>query len=235
MIKTGTPTNSSSLCFLESLEYAYLPLVFTPSSSCLQGVYGAYFSKLNYHWSKHVRNGTWLGAHPKSEVVLITLITALLSFLNPYTRMGGTELVYNLFAECREGESHGGLCVYGPEYVGPVAKAISVALLVKGCLTIVTFGIKVPAGIFIPTLGVGACAGRILGLGVQWMSWMSPDLWIFESCGKTKEHCVVPGVYAMIGAAATLSGVTVRCFSFCLQVLTQATSEDYRFACSDHV
>jgi len=128
-----------------------------------QGVYGAYFSKLNYRWSKDVRNGKWLGKHPKSEVVIITLITALLSFLNPYTRMGGTELVYNLFAECRPGEHHGGLCVFDSAGIRPLIKAITVALVVKGALTIVTFGIKVPAGIFIPTLGVGACAGRILG------------------------------------------------------------------------
>ena len=173
-----------------------------------QGVYGAYFSKLNYRWSKHVRNGKWLGNHPKSEVVLITLLTALLSFLNPYTRMGGTELVYNLFAECREGHSHGGLCVIDPDSIRPVVNAIAIALLVKGALTIVTFGIKVPAGIFIPTLGVGACAGRILGLGMQWLSWEKPDLWMFDTC-LGKAHCVTPGVYAMVGAAATLSGVTV--------------------------
>ncbi|KAG8787140.1 hypothetical protein FRC15_009885 [Serendipita sp. 397] len=171
------------------------------------GVYGAYFSKLNYRWSKHVRNGKWLGKHPKSEVAIITLITALLSFLNPYTRMGGTELVYNLFAECRPGHSHEGLCVNDPALVRPVANAIAVALLVKGALTIVTFGIKLPAGIFIPTLGVGACAGRILGLGIQWLSMVHPTMPVFDSC-KEGTQCVVPGVYAMIGAAATLSGVT---------------------------
>ena len=143
-------------------------------------------------------------------MVLITLITALLSFLNPYTRMGGTELVYNLFAECRPDNDHGKLCVTKPEHIAPVIRAIAVALLVKGGLTIVTFGIKLPAGIFIPTLGVGACAGRILGLCVQWLSLTNPTLWIFDSCGSKNAQCVVPGVYAMVGAAATLSGVTVR-------------------------
>jgi chloride channel 3/4/5 len=121
--------------------------------------------------------------------------------------MGGTELVYNLLAECRPGHSHGGLCVTDPSAVREVAIAIAVALVVKGALTIVTFGIKVPAGIFIPTLGVGACAGRILGLGVQWLSWMRPDM--FASCKPGADSCVIPGVYAMVGAAATLSGVTV--------------------------
>lgn len=122
--------------------------------------------------------------------------------------MGGTELVYNLFAECRQGDSHAGICVVDPDSILPIVNAIAIALLVKGALTIVTFGIKVPAGIFIPTLGVGACAGRILGLGFQWLSWERPDMWMFDTC-RGKTDCVVPGVYAMVGAAATLSGVTV--------------------------
>ena len=38
-----------------------------------QGVYGAYFSKLNYRWSKHVRAKTWVGRHPVIEVLLVGL------------------------------------------------------------------------------------------------------------------------------------------------------------------
>lgn len=173
------------------------------------GVYGAYFSKLNIRWSKHVRNKTWMKAHPVWEVLMITLLTTLLCFLNPYTRMGGTELVYNLFAECRPGQSdHEGLCIVDPTtQAGPVIAAIGTALLVKGALTVVTFGIKLPAGIFIPTLGVGACAGRILGILVQWAFYKYPDSLVFSQC-KGDLNCVIPGLYAMVGAAATLSGVT---------------------------
>ncbi|KAJ6586988.1 chloride channel [Mycena vulgaris] len=176
------------------------------------GVYGAYFSKLNYLWSRDVRNTTWLKSHPIAEVMLITLITSALSFLNPYTRMGGTELVYRLFAECRtgSGNTHSGLCVIDPgsvQHVWPVVQAILVAMLIKGALVIVTFGIKVPAGIFIPTLGVGACAGRVLGIGMQWMQVRNPDSRLFQACGGDMD-CIVPGLYAMVGAAATLSGVT---------------------------
>ncbi|KAJ7680391.1 chloride channel [Mycena polygramma] len=176
------------------------------------GLYGAYFSKLNYRWSRDVRNATWLKSHPIAEVMLITILTSALCFLNPYTRMGGSELVYNLFAECRtgSGNTHGGLCVLDPgtfTHVWPVVQAILVAMLVKGALTIVTFGIKVPAGIFIPTLGVGACAGRILGIGMQWMQVRNPDLRLFRACGGDMD-CIIPGLYAMVGAAATLSGVT---------------------------
>ncbi|KAF9643360.1 hypothetical protein BDM02DRAFT_3191773 [Thelephora ganbajun] len=172
------------------------------------GVYGAWFSKLNYRWSKNVRNKTWLKTHPVAEVILVTAITTMFAFINPYTKIGGTELVYKLFEECKPG-NHSGLCILDPTTQAvPVINALLVALVVKGVLTVITFGIKVPAGIFIPTLGVGACAGRIMGILVQWMQAKStPDSGYFTFC-RGDLDCVVPGLYAMVGAAATLSGVT---------------------------
>lgn len=169
-------------------------------------------------WSWYVSPSATPGTlSPFSQV---TVITTIVCFINPYTRMGGTELVYNLFAECRVGSpnTHSGLCVLNPnEQALPVIYSLLVAMVVKAALTVVTFGIKVPAGIFIPTLGVGACAGRILGIFVQWMQMSYPDKAIFGSCGGDL-NCVIPGLYAMVGAAAALSGVTV-CGSFSL--LTQ--------------
>ncbi|KAF8757227.1 chloride channel [Rhizoctonia solani] len=256
---------------LEEVSYFFPPKVMWRSFFCAmvaaatlkfldpfgtgKGVFGAYFSKLNYRWSRYVRGGTWLKTHPMAEVAMVTFLTTLLCFLNPYTRMGGTELVYNLFAECRLGDWHEGLCVTPDrkEEVGAVVSAIGTALLVKGALTVITFGIKLPAGIFIPHSGggstimaqwpsspsgestpyvarpvrffsdmhgaydllddliigylVGACFGRIVGLGVQHLHWTHPSLPIFDVC-KGDLYCVNPGVYAMVGAAAALSGVT---------------------------
>ena len=122
--------------------------------------------------------------------------------MNPLTRMGGTELVATLFAECRsDGVDHTGglaLCSRDPAYlVGHVARSIGVALIVKGLLTIVTFGIKLPAGIFIPTLVVGACAGRIMGILVQYWHWKHPSFKMFDSC-RGDMDCVIPGLYAMV-------------------------------------
>ena len=102
--------------------------------------------------------------------------------------MGGTELIYNLFAECRtgSGNTHSGLCIIDPgsyRHVWPVVESIAVAMIVKAGLTIVTFGIKLPAGIFIPTLGVGACAGRIMGIAMQWLQTRHPDSAPFRACG----------------------------------------------------
>lgn len=100
--------------------------------------------------------------------------------------MSGTALVYNLFSECRLGESHEGLCILDPSSLSEiwtVVQAILVAMLVKGALTVITFGIKVPAGIFIPSLGVGACAGRIVGIFMQWAQYRNPDSAFFAACG----------------------------------------------------
>jgi chloride channel 3/4/5 len=190
----------------------------------LQGVYGAYFSKLNYRWSRDVRNRTWLKSHPVIEVLLvrspgigielslikvqITLITTLLCFVNPFTKMGGTELVYNLFAECRKGSenTHFGLCVLDPgsmNSISPIIGALLLAMVIKGALTVVTFGIKVPAGIFIPTLGVGACAGRVLGILMQYAQSRTPDAPLFRSCkGNLDCEC--------IGGSLTLSSTSFR-------------------------
>ncbi|KAF9241627.1 chloride channel [Melanogaster broomeanus] len=184
-------------------------LVFFVLLGAFGGLYGAYFSKLNYRWSRHVRNGTWLKSHPVIEVALVTLVTAIFCFLNPYTRMGGTELVYDLFSECRTGDVHR-LCVLDPgnlDHIWPVVQPILLAMVVKGALTVITFGIKLPAGIFIPTLGVGACAGRVVGIAVQHLRWRYPESAVFAVC-KGDRNCVIPGLYAMVGAAAALSGVT---------------------------
>lgn len=123
--------------------------------------------------------------------------------------MGGTELVYKLFEECKPG-NQSALCVLDPpSQASPVIFALLVTLTVKAVLTIITFGIKVPAGIFIPTLGVGACAGRIMAILVQWIQAKStPESGYFAFCHGDL-NCVVPGLYAMVGAAAALSGVTV--------------------------
>ncbi|KAI0245912.1 chloride channel [Lactifluus subvellereus] len=128
----------------------------------------------------------------------------------PPHRRSSLELVYNLFAVCLLGSpnTHAGLCVLDPgKQTFHVMRMIAVALVVKAALTIVTFSIKVPAGIFIPTLGVGACAGRIVGLVVQYARWRWPTAPVFTSCLEDSP-CVIPGLYAMVGAAAALSGVT---------------------------
>ncbi len=94
--------------------------------------------------------------------------------------------------------------------------SILFALGTKAVLTVVTFGITLPAGIFVPSLAVGACAGRVAGLLVELLHARHPGWVVFNECRVAGgegplpfgQACVVPGVWAMVGAVATLSGVT---------------------------
>lgn len=189
-------------------DWHFYEMLFFVLIGIFGGLYGAYFTKLNMFWAKNVRAKTWMARHPILEVVVITVVSAAFSFFNGYTRMGGVELIADLFSECHEHESLEGLCVSQPSQIGPLIMAILFAMVLKGLLTIITFGIKLPAGIFIPTLAVGACFGRIVGLLVQYVQWTHPDAAFFDWCPASDSVCIVPGVYAMVGAAAALSGVT---------------------------
>ena len=189
-------------------DWHFYEMLFFVLIGIFGGLYGAYFTKLNMFWAKNVRAKTWMARHPILEVVAITIVSAAFSFFNGYTRMGGVELIADLFSECHEHESLEGLCVSQPSQIGPLVLAILSAMVLKGLLTIITFGIKLPAGIFIPTLAVGACFGRIVGLLVQYVQWTQPELGFFSWCPASDSACIVPGVYAMVGAAAALSGVT---------------------------
>lgn len=44
---------------------------------------------------------------------------------------------------------------------------LCLALVFKICMTIFTIGIKVPAGLYIPSLCMGAIVGRIVGIAME--------------------------------------------------------------------
>ncbi|MGH0144736.1 UNVERIFIED_CONTAM: hypothetical protein FKN15_004236 [Acipenser sinensis] len=67
---------------------------------------------------------------------------------------------------------------------------------------------EIPSGLFIPSMAVGAIAGRIVGIGVEQMAYHHHDWIIFKNWCRPGADCVTPGLYAMVGAAACLGGVT---------------------------
>ncbi|GAA5823615.1 hypothetical protein JCM3770_000699 [Rhodotorula araucariae] len=198
-------------------DWHALELVGFVALAVFGGVYGALFNKANIWWTREVRNKSFLRSHPVIEVAVVTLFTAGVAFINPWAKMGGTELISTLFSECHKDDRLSGLCISTPAQVWSLVASIGAALVLKAVCTAVTFGIKVPAGIFIPTLCVGACAGRILGLLVELTHAQYPSNPLFDACRPSGgesgprpfgQACVLPGVWAMIGAAATLAGVT---------------------------
>jgi len=154
------------------------------------------------------RRNSVLSDWPLTEIIVVSSVTAALSYLVVFSRVQSSELVANLFLECDplRGDWHG-LC-------NPNAYLQNIFLLLvtsafKFGLTAYTFGLKVPAGIFLPTIAIGASLGRAVGLFVQAAHRAYPTAWIFAACPPDPgARCISPGFYAVIGASALLGGVT---------------------------
>ena len=93
----------------------------------------------------------------------------------------------------------------------------------KTLLTAVTFGASIPAGIFLPSLTVGACVGRAFGIVMASLQRAHPDAWLFANC-PADGPCISPPVYAVIGAASALGGVTRMTISLVRRPAEQGAS-----------
>ncbi|KAG0252081.1 hypothetical protein BG011_007213 [Mortierella polycephala] len=171
----------------------------------LGGLWGAFFIRMNLRLAAF-RKTSWLRFFPIYEVFAVCLLTAMVGYLNIFTRVQSPELLANLFRECdsSSGNYHG-LCDEGG--VAMRVTSLLTAGGVKGVLTILTFGLAIPAGIFMPSMIIGALFGRALGMLVQAWQTNHPGFWLFASC-LPDVPCVTPGSYAMVGAAAFMGGVT---------------------------
>ncbi|KAK2875407.1 hypothetical protein FQN49_001605 [Arthroderma sp. PD_2] len=178
----------------------------------LGGAFGALFIKASKHWAQTFRRIPVIKKWPMLEVVLVALITGLISFWNRYTKLAVSELLFELASPCDYEKDTGagtGLCPTR-EGIPDVIKYLLIAFVIKSFLTTITFGIKVPAGIYVPSMVVGGLMGRIVGHVAQYFVVHYPNFFLFGHCPSTKmaESCVNPGVYALIAAGSTMCGVT---------------------------
>uniref|UniRef100_A0A8C3E4L0 Chloride channel protein n=1 Tax=Corvus moneduloides TaxID=1196302 RepID=A0A8C3E4L0_CORMO len=148
----------------------------------------------------------------------------VLFYVEYHTPWSTSELISELFNDCGALESSQ-LCDYinDPNMTRPVDDIpdrpagpgvysamwqLALALVFKIVITIFTFGMKIPSGLFIPSMAVGAMAGRMVGIGVEQLAYHHHDWIIFRNWCRPGADCVTPGLYAMVGAAACLGGVT---------------------------
>jgi chloride channel 3/4/5 len=66
--------------------------------------------------------------------------------------------------------------------VGRMITLLLFATVLRTVGTVFSYGCKVPCGIFVPSMAIGATFGRMLGLIAK--SWQSayPDFFLFSSC-----------------------------------------------------
>ncbi|EKJ76301.1 hypothetical protein FPSE_03556 [Fusarium pseudograminearum CS3096] len=182
----------------ELLPYAILGV--------LGGIHGGLFIKLNMAIARWKKANRWIPG-PFIQVLIVAFFTALINYPNFYMKLQTTELVSNLFSECSQVlDDPIGLCRTG------AASAKTIVLLVFASvlgffLAAVTFGLQIPAGIILPSMAIGALTGRAVGIIMEIWVTNHPGFFLFGSC-EPDIPCVTPGTYAIVGAAASLAGVT---------------------------
>ncbi|KAF5373298.1 hypothetical protein D9615_007485 [Tricholomella constricta] len=171
------------------------------------GVLGSVLIKMNVEVALYRRN-SYLSNWPVLEVVCVSAITAAISYLVVFSRQANGTSIANLFQECDPTKpDYHGLC--NPTAMWENVFLLILTAIIKIGLTAWTFGMMIPAGIFLPTIAIGACLGRAVGLLTQGLYRAYPKAWIFLSCPPDpSERCISPGFYAVLGASAMLGGVT---------------------------
>ncbi|KAF9640365.1 Chloride channel voltage gated [Lasiodiplodia theobromae] len=209
ILKALNPTGTGKLVLFEThyeSSYEAIDYLLFIILGIAGGLFGGIFCKANFSWSKWFRQLPLIKNHPVFEVFLVALATALLQFPNPLTRDSGDVIIKNLLVDCRDVESSASFVCRNEARTdgkGDYIAWLIHGLVTKLLLTIITFGTKVPSGVIIPALDGGAFFGRLMGQCITSIS---------------------PGVFAMVGAAAFLAGVSRMTISLCV-IMFELTGE----------
>eukprot|EP00445_Apocalathium_hangoei_P034819 CAMPEP_0203954342 /NCGR_PEP_ID=MMETSP0359-20131031/87411_1 /ASSEMBLY_ACC=CAM_ASM_000338 /TAXON_ID=268821 /ORGANISM="Scrippsiella Hangoei, Strain SHTV-5" /LENGTH=895 /DNA_ID=CAMNT_0050887869 /DNA_START=49 /DNA_END=2736 /DNA_ORIENTATION=+ len=184
-----------------------IELVFFALMGVAGGLIGAGFNKVNVAWSSiRMRPGFRKRINGVTEVTLIALVTLVSSWPLMFTRLLSTDVIHALFESCGPGSENQirtyiGLCSEDTDYA-PATASLLLSLFAAGLIRLlqmtITFGTACPAGLFVPSLFIGACFGRCVGNGIRGLN---------EHYAFVPGASVEPGIYAMVGAAAVLGGV----------------------------
>ena len=198
VLKALNPTGTGKLVLFETnYGTSYKPqhyLVFI-LLGIAGGLFGGVFCKANFLWSKKFRKYGIIKNHPVFEVFLVVLATVLLQYPNPMTREPGDAVIKNLLIDCRTSKKSWVCQMEAKDDKSRYIGWLVYGTIAKLILTTITFGCKVPSGVIIPALDAGAFFGRLMG---QWITTISP------------------GIFAMVGAAAFLAGVSRMTISLCV-------------------
>lgn len=206
VLKELNPTGTGKLVLFETnygISYDithYLVCVFL---GVVGGIFGGIFCKANFAWSKHFRKFSIIKDHPMLEVFLVVLVTSILQYPNPLTREPGDVVIKKLMVDCRASNTSWVCRMEAGEDRKGYAGWLAYGTAVKLVLMTVTFGCKVPSGIIIPALDAGALFGRLVGQIISDVS---------------------PGMFAMVGAAAFLAGVSRMTISLAV-IMFELTGE----------
>ena len=182
--------HSYTLAEMPMQYYGYVVL-----AGAICGFLGVGFYKLCMWMRKafkriHVKNEWW------SRVARITtavLIGGVCSFVAVGVMGGGHELIESL-------GTNGGVSKQISESVFgiPLVWALLIVLVLKSLITAINVGSRIPCGIFIPIIAIGACIGAILN-----SIWLKIDLEIAPFCDLLVMICMATFFTAVVRAPIT--------------------------------
>ncbi|TKY84558.1 hypothetical protein EX895_006460 [Sporisorium graminicola] len=184
-------------------DWHYFEIIFYILIGVFGGLYGAFVIKYNLQVQSFRRS--YLAKHGVSEVVVLATLTAFIGYFNKFLRIDMTETLEILFRECEGGGDYDNLCQSWAQW--RMVNSLLLATVLRTALVIISYGCKVPAGIFVPSMAIGATFGRMVGILVKALYNTFPHWSLFSAC-QPDVPCITPGTYAFLGAAAALAGVT---------------------------
>ncbi|OCH88114.1 Cl-channel protein [Obba rivulosa] len=183
-------------------DWHFFEIIFFIILGVFGGLYGAFVVKFNLKVAAFRKK--YLASYPVTEAVTLATLTAMIGWFNRFLRIDMTESMAILFRECESGGDYDNLCQTSVQW--PMVNSLFLATLVRIALVVISYGCKVPAGIFVPSMAIGATFGRMVGIMVKAMHRAYSTSGMFSVC-PPDGPCITPGTYAFLGAAAALSGV----------------------------
>ncbi|KAK5085290.1 glycerol ethanol, ferric requiring protein [Lithohypha guttulata] len=183
-------------------DWHFFEVIFYIVLGIFGGVYGAVMIK--GHLAVQSFRKKYLAKYAIPEAMVLAGVTALLCYPNMFLRVDMTEMMEMLFRECEGDYDYHGLCEAENRWSNVLS--LLIASVLRSCLVALSYGAKVPAGIFVPSMAIGASFGRMIGILVEWLHSSFPDSSFFSAC-EPDVPCITPGTYAFLGAGAALSGI----------------------------
>ncbi|XP_029658020.1 H(+)/Cl(-) exchange transporter 7 isoform X1 [Octopus sinensis] len=194
------------------------------------GLLGSLFNSINHRLTIFRQKYIKTKVCQVLETILVSVITAALSFLIIYYNqnclpMKEAPAQYNMQFYCADGEysSTATIILQTPE---EMVKSLfheettsfkrETLLFICLCYFIMslwTYGLLIPSGLFIPCFLIGGAWGRLVGL---FMRYIFPDMKLAD-----------PGKYALIGAAAMLGGVVRMTISLTVIIIEATANISY--------
>ncbi|XP_043831241.1 H(+)/Cl(-) exchange transporter 7 isoform X1 [Dromiciops gliroides] len=196
------------------------------------GILGAVFNALNYWLTMFRIRYIHRPCLQVIEAMLVAAVTATVAFVLIYSSrdcqpLQGNSMSYPLQLFCADGEYNSMAAAF---FNTPEKSVVSLFHdppgsynpLTLGLFTLVyfllacwTYGLTVSAGVFIPSLLIGAAWGRLFGISLSYLT--SAAIW------------ADPGKYALMGAAAQLGGIVRMTLSLTVIMMEATSNVTYGF------